>query len=66
MTFSFVLFIYIKTYLQVKLYQEILFNLKYCMSLVLVIRIVCLEPSRSIIYTKAVSLQKEQPKQHIF
>lgn len=66
MTFSFILFIYIKTYLQVKLYQEILFDLKYCMSLVLVIRIVCLEPSCSIIYTKAVSLHTEQPKQHIF
>lgn len=65
MTFKFILFMYIKTYLQVKLYQEILFHLKYCMSLLLVIRIVCLEPSRSIIYTKAVSLHKEQPKQHI-
>lgn len=66
MTFRFILFIYIKTYLQVKLYQEISFYFKYCIILLLVTRIVCLEPSRSIIYTKAVSLHKEQPKQHIF
>lgn len=57
---------YNKTYLQVKLFQEIFFNLKYCMSLLLVIRILCLELSRSIIYTKAVRLHKKQPKRHIF
>lgn len=54
MTSIFILFMYSETYLQVKPYQEVFFYFETCVSSLLVIRIICLEISHSIIYTKMV------------